>query len=113
MAEPKTRRDFEAEIIARAWKVPDFKKRLIANPKTVLQEEVTRMGGGKLPDDLKVTAVEETPNQLYVVMPLNPAKSQELSEEQLEAVAGGTVAVIVVGVGTVVAVGVTAYTYVS
>jgi hypothetical protein len=94
----KTRTQFEAEIVARAWKDADFKKRLIKDPKSVIQEAVTKMGGKKLPDDLKVTVLEESGKNIYLVLPPNPQtqKTDVLTDEQLEAAAGGAVAIGVI-----------------
>jgi hypothetical protein len=56
---------------------------LIANPKVVAAEY-----GMPIPAGLQVTVVENTPDKIYVVLPSKPDEAM-LSEEQLEAVAGG------------------------
>ncbi|MDA7534627.1 hypothetical protein N8613_01720 [Verrucomicrobia bacterium] len=61
-----------------------------------------------LPDNLKVTLLEESENVVYLVVPPDPTAlaDSELTEEQLEAVAGGVAAIAVFVVGVVaVAVG--------
>ncbi|MEO8585513.1 MAG: NHLP leader peptide family RiPP precursor, partial [Acidobacteriota bacterium] len=55
------------------------------NPKAVLEGQM----GGKLPAGVSVKAVEETPNTIYVVVPYVAKAGDELSDGDLEAVAGG------------------------
>ncbi len=79
----KSRRDFEAEIIAKAWEDKNFKARLLANPKAIVEE----MSGESLPKEMQVSVFEESPKKVCVVLPKNP--DEELSEDELEQVAGG------------------------
>jgi hypothetical protein len=100
MAEQKkqTRQEFERNIILKAWKDPEFKKRLLKDPKKVFQEELSALDKGiKLPDNLNIKVVEEDPKTLYLVLPQNPqeAAGRELSDKELESVAGGTIAIVV------------------
>lgn len=97
---PKTRKEFEAMIVARAWKEPDYRKRLLADPKSVVQEELANLyKGAALPPAMKVQVHEEGPNDVHLVLPRNPQEftPQELSDEDLDNVAGGT------GIGVVIA----------
>lgn len=93
------RNEFEGIIIAKAWKDPQFRKRLLADPKKVMQEELAAVHpGAKLPDDLKIKVVEETEKELTIVLPVDPttvAGKGALSDEDLDAVAGGTISVVV------------------
>lgn len=103
---PMNRNEFEAIIIAKAWKDPAFRKRLLADPKKVMQEELTAVyPNAKLPNDLKIKVVEETDKELTIVLPVNPSGAGKgaLSDEDLDAVAGGTIAVVVAVALTVVA----------
>lgn len=79
----KTRKDFEAELIARAWKDESFKKRLLKDPKAVVEE----LSGEQFPADLKISVFEETPTSVCLVIPRDP--DSELTEEDLAKVAGG------------------------
>lgn len=83
--EEGTREAITSKIVARCWQDPDFKQRLLGNPKEVLAEAI----GRQIPEHVEVKILEETPNNLYLVLPVPPSTSEELSEEQLEAVAGG------------------------
>ena len=81
MPENDTAPDF-AKIIAKAWRDPAFKSALIANPTAALKAE-----GIDVPDGMAVTVVENTDKQFHLVLP--PVPTDELSDEALEAVAGG------------------------
>ncbi len=70
-------------LIADAWADPELKKRLISDPATVLKER-----GLKPPAGVTLKVVESTESVQYLVLPPKPAGG-ELSEEQLESVAGG------------------------
>jgi hypothetical protein len=75
------------EIVARAWRDPDYKQRLIDNPKEVLIE-----AGSSVPDELEVRVVENTSDVRYLVLPESPEKSGErLTEKALTVVSGGGV----------------------
>ena len=71
-----------AKIIAKAWRDPAFKAELIANPAAALKAE-----GIAVPAGMAVTVVENTDKQFHLVLP--PVPTDELSDEALEAVAGG------------------------
>ncbi|ACC81662.1 NHLP leader peptide family RiPP precursor [Nostoc punctiforme] len=82
----QTRQDIEARIIAKAWKDEAYKQELVTNPKAVIEREF----GVEFPADVNVQVLEENPTSLHFVLPISPvAIAQELSEEQLEAIAGG------------------------
>lgn len=85
------RKQFEARIIAKAWQDAEFRQALESDPKGTLSRELeVFQPGAKLPENLKVTVLEETPEQLYLVIPNNPtAASGALDDASLEAVAGG------------------------
>ena len=69
------------KVIAKAWADAEFKARLLANPAETLQAE-----GIETPAGVKLNVVENTNEQLYVVIPQAPHK---LSDEDLDSVAGG------------------------
>ena len=85
----KTRFEFEQKLIQRAWEDENFKQELLSNPQAVFARE----SGQELPQNLEIEVIQETANKVYLVLPNNPASAitneEELSEETLEAVAGG------------------------
>lgn len=84
--EQRSRQEIEAHIIAKAWKNEAYKQELLNNSKAVIEQEF----GLQLADDINVQVVEEDADSLYLVLPMQPDSStEELSEDQLEAVAGG------------------------
>lgn len=83
---PQTRQDIEAHMIAQAWKDDAYKQKLLSNPKAAIGQEF----GVQLPDEVNVHVMEEDSTNLYFVLPARPNLSNaELSDEQLETVAGG------------------------
>ena len=72
------------KIIAKAWRDPAFKAELIANPAAALKAE-----GIDVPAGMAVTVLENTDKQFHLVLP--PVPSDQLSDEALDAVAGGAV----------------------
>lgn len=85
----QTREQIIASLVAKAWQDDNFKNEFISNPKAVIQRET----GKEVPGDVQINVLEETPNQIYFVIPNKPDvnSSEELSDEALEAVAGGGV----------------------
>jgi hypothetical protein len=84
----KTRKEIEAQIIARSWQDEAYKQELMSNSKLVVAKEF----GVQFPPEVNVHVVQEDPTNLYVVLPIRPNLSgEELSEEELEAIAGGGV----------------------
>jgi len=82
------REEFEAKIYAKAASDPAFLSALRANPKAALQKELTELKADvTLPDNLQVTLVEESPQQIYLRLPVLPG---QLSEADLAGVSGGT-----------------------
>jgi hypothetical protein len=73
-----------AQIVAKAWADPAFKAKLLADPMTALKE-----AGHTVPEGLVVKTVENTDKLVYLVV---PAKPKELSDAQLDAMAGGITA---------------------
>ena len=61
-------------------------ERLLADPHAALEEEL----GARLPKEVEVRAVEETPDTIYLVLPA-PRRSAKAasSQKRIESVAGG------------------------
>ena len=70
------------EVMARAFTDEEFKARLLADPKGVLQSE-----GIVVPEGLEIRAVQNTESVVYLPIPSRP--TDELSDEALEQVSGG------------------------
>ena len=73
------------QVVARAWADEDFKQRLLTNPAATLQAE-----GIAVPQGVELRAVENTDKVMYFMLP--PKPGAELSDEQLDQLAGGTTA---------------------
>jgi hypothetical protein len=82
---PPTRRDMEADVIARALKDEAFRRALVEDPTGTLEREL----GVRVTEGVALTVVEETPKNRYLVLPPRPAGGGELSDSELESVAGG------------------------
>ncbi len=61
----KSQRNLRAQLIARAWHDPIFKEKLLTDPQPAIEEELDL----RLPEDLQVTVLEETPDTLYLILP--------------------------------------------
>ena len=83
MADPQEQQKRVGRIIAKAWSDESFKKRLLTDPAPLLKAE-----GVELPAGMQVRVVENTSTVFHLVLPPRPA-SGELSDEDLEKVAGG------------------------
>jgi hypothetical protein len=94
----KTREGVENELAVKGWNDPAFMEKLKTDPKAVLAEEY----GVQMPDNVSVTVIEETPTNLYIRIPPNPS-DLELSDEQLELVAGGECVVSTTIISAVIA----------
>jgi hypothetical protein len=74
-------------LIERSLEDDSLRQRLLSDPKGALEQEL----GIRLSDEVRVRVVEETADTIYLVLPsASPAgEGGELSDRQLEAVAGG------------------------
>jgi hypothetical protein len=84
------RAEIERMLVQRSVEDESFRRKLLADPKGALQEEL----GARLPKEVEVRAVEETADTIYLVLPSSSplGESGELSDRELGAVAGGDVA---------------------
>ena len=78
-------------IITKCWEDKNFKQELLANP----IETIEKFNGSKLniPEGIKLIVNDQTdPSEYHFNIPIRPGfDSTELTDEQLEAVAGGAV----------------------
>lgn len=76
-------KDLVKSLVDRAMTDDAFRKEFVSNPEGVIEKET----GQKIPAGLHIRVFEETPTTVCIVV---PAKfSEELSDAQLENVAGG------------------------
>jgi Nitrile hydratase, alpha chain len=87
MGDQTTRRDFELQLIEKAWKDDAFRQVLRSDPRGAVEKEL----GAKLPAGLQVKLVEESADTFYLVLPAKPDRGPagQLTDQQLDAVAGG------------------------
>jgi Nitrile hydratase, alpha chain len=83
------RAEIEGRIIRRSLEDEPFRRRLLEDPKAAVEEELET----QLPESVEVRAVEETADTIYLVLPNASwlGEGGELSDLELEAVAGGYV----------------------
>ena len=81
------RAEVERRLIERSLQDDAFRQRLLADPKAAVEEEL----GIQLPAEVQIRVVEETADTIYLALPsASPAgEGGELSDQELEAVAGG------------------------
>ena len=82
------RAEMERRIVQRSIEDDAFRQRLIEDPKGAVEQEL----GSRLPEEVRVVAVEETAETIYLVLPGTPmagGEGGELSDQELESVAGG------------------------
>ncbi|AJS57384.1 NHLP leader peptide family RiPP precursor [Paenibacillus sp. IHBB 10380] len=60
----------QTQIINKAWEDPSFKELLLADPKAAIKEVL----GVIIPEHIKLKAVEESSDELYLVIPSNPSE---------------------------------------
>lgn len=96
----KTRQSIEADIISRALKEPSFKQQLLSNPSVAIAE-IEKNSPQKLPADYKVQVLEETDKKFCLIIPYVPTEDDTLSDDDLDAVAGGATLPCMFGSATV------------
>ena len=77
-------RELEAKIIAQAWKDPRFKEKLLKNPRAAFKEM-----GLDIPENIQLKVVEDRPNTCTFVLPPADPHAKDMSDAELERVAGG------------------------
>jgi hypothetical protein len=86
------RSEFERSLIEKAWEDEVFRQELLTNPQAVYLKET----GHEIPEGFEIEIINETPGTIKMVLPQNPVPAEledELSDEALEAVAGGFIRV--------------------
>ena len=77
----------ERKLIQRSLEDEDFRQRLLDDPRGTIEQEL----GTRLPEGMEVRVVEESAQTIYLVLPSASPLGQggELSDQELDAVAGG------------------------
>lgn len=83
------------QVMERSVKDEAFRQQVLSNPRQVLAEEY----GVNIPANVSIQIVEDTPNSVHLVLPPKAqiGRMQELSDGELEAVAGGMWSIKVYG----------------
>ena len=76
-----TQAELQDKIVAKAQADPEFRSRLVADPKAAI-EEVT---GSELPEAIRIEVHEDSATSLHLVLP----PSGELTDEELASVSAG------------------------
>jgi hypothetical protein len=88
MSDATGRAEMERRLIEKSLQDDAFRQRLIEDPKAAVEQEL----GTQLPEVVRVVAVEETADTIYLVLPFRSTEAREaseLSDRELETVAGG------------------------
>jgi hypothetical protein len=81
------RAELERRLIQRSLEDEDYRQRLLSEPRAIIEREI----GTQLPERLRVVAIEETADTIYLVLPsASPLVGEggELSDEAIESVSG-------------------------
>ena len=88
MSEATSRAEMERRLIEKGLADESFRQRLLDDPKGTVEQEL----GTRLPEEVRVVAVEETADTIYLVLPSTPMAGREgveLTDRELESVSGG------------------------
>jgi len=82
--------ELQSKLMAKAWKDPEFKKRLLANPKETISAFIKEhFPNEKKLENSNFKIVEHDPKTIVIALPQAPSNAQELSENELEKLAAG------------------------
>jgi hypothetical protein len=82
--EPQESQKAWCQVVARAWSDGAFKDRLLRDPMAALKES-----GIEPPADVTFKVVENSAKVMHLVLPEPPSSVEELSDAELDQVAGG------------------------
>ncbi len=81
-----TRGQLTDKIAEQAQKNPKYYNMLMKDPRSLMEKQL----GTKIPATVNIKVLEETPDTYYIVLPYTPKEGAELSDQDLEKVAGGS-----------------------
>ena len=76
MSEAIRRAQMERRLIERSLQDDVFRQQLLADPKAIIEREI----GRQLPEEVRVVAMEETADTIYLVLPYRSTDDQESGE---------------------------------
>lgn len=77
----RTLSEMKSHVLTKAVEDEDFRAQLIEDPKGVISDEL----GISIPEGFRIHVHEESPTTAHLILP----RSDSLSEQELELVAGG------------------------
>lgn len=83
-------RDYELDIIVKAWRDEPFRKELLKDPKKAIEKEFDI----KVPKEMTISVHEENEHSLHLIVPSVPSDftADELSDKELKDIIGGVMA---------------------
>jgi hypothetical protein len=85
----KKNKDSESKLkkylIAKCIQNPEFKKTFLANPKLTIEKELKI----QMPNEVNIKVLEVDENDLCILIPSQNLLEKEMSDEELQEVAGG------------------------
>lgn len=86
MSEQMNRDQIGAAIAEKAWKDDEFRRAVLADANKIYEEKT----GKRLPPGLTIKVLEDTETTIHFVIPARSVETGELTDAELERVAGGT-----------------------
>lgn len=80
-----TRGQLWDKVVEQAQKNPKYHAMLMSDPRGLLEKQL----GTAIPKTVNIKVLEETPDTYYIVLPAFAKEGAELSDSDLEKVAGG------------------------
>ncbi len=80
-----TRGQIMDKIVEQAQTNPEYYNQLMKDPRSLMSRQL----GTEIPANVTIKVIEESPDTYYVVLPYQPKEGAELSDADLEKVAGG------------------------
>ena len=81
-----SKKQFLEKLVEKAKTDENLKNALLTNPKELFEKKLKM----KLPDNLKITVLEEKSDEIYIVLPAKTNEiKRDLSDEDLSKISGG------------------------
>jgi len=80
-----TRGQLWDKVVEQAQKNPKYYDQLMADPRGLMEKQL----GTQIPKNVNIKVLEEAPDTYYIVLPAFVREGEELSDADLEKVAGG------------------------